>query len=146
MAPNDPIESLLARYAEAVLAKDLDACLRDCSPDIVVFDAWDRWEYRGLAAWRRFIAQWFRSLGPHRDRVTVKELSTWVDGHVAGGHAILEFAAYDAAGKRRGSLENRLTLVARERAGAWQVVHMHTSIPVKFATPPSVPRAGLPPA
>ena len=140
MPTKDPIDSFLAAYAAAVLAKDKAAFLALYSSDVVVFDSWDRWEYRGREAWGRMIDTWFGSLGSRTVKVTVKELASRVDANVATGHAILEFAAYEADGKRVGSLENRVTLVACTSPRGWEIVHEHTSIPVPFASAPAMPR------
>ena len=140
MPRNDPIESLLVTYAGAVHAKDLHAFLAAYAADVVIYDAWDRWEYRGRDTWRGFIERWFDSLGPKTVKVAVKELATQVDATLATGHAVLEFSEHDAEGRRLGALENRVTLVARKAGERWEVIHEHTSIPVPFATRPAAPR------
>ncbi len=138
---HNPIDTLLAAYAAAVLAKDADAFAALYTDDVTVFDAWDRWAYRGLAAWRGMAQAWFGSLGDEGVRVSFSEVHAEGDADIAFGHAVVEYAAVNAEGQRLRAQKNRISLVARNSGGRWQIAHEHTSLPLDFAT-----KVPLPPA
>jgi hypothetical protein len=63
---DDPIQQTLYDYEAAVLAKDIDGFVALYDRDVLVFDMWRTWSYRGIAAWREMVAGWFGSLGAER--------------------------------------------------------------------------------
>jgi uncharacterized protein (TIGR02246 family) len=136
MTPNssDPIARVLAAYQAAVYAKDLDAFTSLYDEDVHLFDMWGAWSCQGLPAWRALAADWFASLGSERVKVGVAELQVCGDGDFAAAHAFLRFTAESAEGQLLRSLDNRISLVLQRKAGAWKIVHEHTSAPVDFAT------------
>jgi ketosteroid isomerase-like protein len=62
------IEQVLAGYAAAVRAKDVDGFVRLYAKDARVFDMWGRWSYDGADAWRTMAEEWFGSLGTDQVR------------------------------------------------------------------------------
>lgn len=128
----DPVHTFLRDYAAAVFDRDLQRLVDLYAGDVLVFDSWNRWEYRGREDWAGMIAGWFEGIQDVRVRVTAKDVKTWHDAQVAGGSATLEFAALDADGQPLRSTENRLTVLLRNDGGTWRVVHQHTSVPVDF--------------
>lgn len=135
MSPNaDPVHSIVQRYAEAVRAKDVDAFMDLFTPDALIFDAWDRWQYDDASDWRAVVDAWFGSLGSTTVVVEASALQSHVGGDIAAGHGDLVFAAVDADGTRRRSMTNRATWLLRHAAGAWRIAHFHTSLPVQFGS------------
>lgn len=135
-----PIARLFDAYAAAVLAKDVDALLALYDPDVRVFDLWGEWSYEGRGAWRLAVAGWFGSLGSERVAVGVDDVQTVVGHDVAVAHAFVTYRALSAGGEPLRAMQNRLTWALRQRAGAWAVVHEHTSAPIDFATTRAVLR------
>ncbi|MBA8888802.1 uncharacterized protein (TIGR02246 family) [Dokdonella fugitiva] len=133
-AATDPLREILARYARAVLAKDVDAFVALYADDLQVFDMWGAWSLRGVDAWRTMATDWFSSLGDERVVVGVEEAACTAMGDLAFGHAILTYAAQAADGTPLRALTNRITLGLRRVGGEWQIAHEHTSAPIDHAT------------
>lgn len=136
----DPVREILARYAQAVLAKDVDAFVALYADDIEVFDMWGAWSLRGIDAWRAMATDWFSSLGEERVVVGVEEAAGTATDDLAFGHAILTYAAHAADGTPLRSLVNRITLGLRRVGGEWKIVHEHTSAPIDHATTKAILR------
>ena len=134
MNPNDPVTAALAAYRAAVYAKDADAFCALYDPDIHVFDMWGQWQHQGLAAWRQMAEGWFDAVGNERVIVEITEVHAEQASDLAFGHACLRFSAQAADGSTLRSMSNRLTLVMRQRAGSWKIVHQHTSSPIDHAS------------
>jgi uncharacterized protein (TIGR02246 family) len=131
---NAPILQMLDAYKAAVHAKDVDAFCALFADDLRVFDMWGRWSHDGLPAWRAMATGWFGSLGDERVAVKFDEVRTRVLGDMATAQAFVKFSAVSPAGETLRSLNNRLTWVLHREAGAWKVIHEHTSAPVDNAT------------
>lgn len=127
---NDPVSAALAAYRAAVLAKDVDAFCALYDADVHVFDMWGQWVHQGMAIWRAMAEGWFGSLGDERVVVEFSEVLGETVGDLAFGHAFVRFSAQTADGTTLRSMSNRLTLVMRQRAGSWKIVHQHTSSPI----------------
>jgi ketosteroid isomerase-like protein len=69
--------------------------------------------------------------------VEADDVKTTVSGDMALLTAFLTYRAVDASGQELRSLDNRLSWVARQRGGRWQVVHEHTSVPIAHAARPA---------
>jgi uncharacterized protein (TIGR02246 family) len=130
----DPVAQALAAYQTAVYAKDVDAFVALFDADVHVFDMWGQWTHQGLAAWRAMAEGWFGSLGDERVVVEFSEVQGEAVGDLAYGHAFARFSARAADGQTLRSLDNRLTLVMRQQAGGWKIVHQHTSAPIDHAS------------
>lgn len=136
------VEVLLDAYGKAVFEKNLEAFLALFDKDARIFDMWGAWSYDGLAAWREMVTGWFSSLGADRDRVTFEDVEFLFSGDLATVSAFARFAAVSPEGKELRFLYNRITLVLRRSsrrgpdaaAGAWKIVHQHTSAPVDGGT------------
>lgn len=146
-AVNDLAElhALLALYAAAAYAKDVDQFMSLYADDARVFDLWGAWEVVGAPAWRKSIAEWFGSLGDDRVVVEFDGVAVSVGGGIAAITAIVRYSAEAASGALVRQMANRLTWVLRPAtasegagagagAGSWQVFHEHTSAPVDSAT------------
>jgi ketosteroid isomerase-like protein len=128
--------ALFDRYAAAVRAKDVDAFLSVYDENVRVFDLWQRWLYEGGAEWRENIEGWFAATGDDAtDRPEFTDIHVTSGGEVAGAHATVTYAAYNADGEQIRALPNRITWILRKTpAGDWKVVHEHTSAPVDQET------------
>ena len=125
------MEEILAAYAAAVRAKDVDAFVGLYSDDVRTFDLWEQWTYDGKEALRAMVAEWFGSL-PADEEVVIRfdEVRTQGGLDVAAVSAFTTFAAVSPDGTELRSMNNRLTWVLRKDAdGAWKIVHEHTSAP-----------------
>ena len=120
------IRELLETYRAAVRAKDVDAFCALYDEDVVLFDMWGEWSYRGLPAWRRNVEQWFGSLGDELVGVDFDELE--VRGPVA--HMLVRYSGLSAEGEELRALWSRMTWVVVDGL----VIHEHSSSPASFET------------
>jgi uncharacterized protein (TIGR02246 family) len=126
-----PIEAMLAEYAAAVRAKDVDRFVAIYASDVRVFDLWGRWSYDGAAAWRGMATEWFGSLGDEQVGVEFEDVQTLVGDGVAVVHAFITFKGLAADGTELRAMNNRFTWALRKTSDeTWQVVHEHSSAPV----------------
>ena len=125
------MEQILAAYAAAVRAKDVDAFVGLYADDVRNFDLWSEWSYDGKDALRRMVSEWFGSL-PDDEVVSVKfdDVRSEPGTDVAAVSAFTTFAALSPDGTELRSMNNRLTWILRKDAGgAWKIAHEHTSAP-----------------
>jgi uncharacterized protein (TIGR02246 family) len=125
------MDEMLAAYAAAVRAKDVDAFVGLYADDVRTFDLWGVWTYDGKGALHGMVAEWFGSL-PDDEVVAVRfdDVRTQTGTDVAAVSAFTTFAALSPDGTELRSMNNRLTWVLRKDAdGAWKVAHEHTSAP-----------------
>ncbi|MBV8260485.1 MAG: nuclear transport factor 2 family protein [Paraburkholderia sp.] len=132
--PDDPILQILHEYKSAVFAKDVDAFVALYDSDVLVFDMWGAWTYRGIASWREMVAGWFGSLGTDRVVVDFSEAQTIVAQNLAVVHAFVSFKAVAADGETLRSMDNRLTVTLKQGGDGWKIVHQHSSSPIDPAT------------
>jgi ketosteroid isomerase-like protein len=132
--PAARIEAVLKAYGDAVLAKDVDAFVALYDLEVEVFDAWGTWSYRGVAAWRRMVADWFGSLGSERVLVAATEVRAAASTELAMLNAAMTYRSVSVEGKELHAMTNRLTWGLRRQGDAWRIVHEHTSVPVEFST------------
>jgi uncharacterized protein (TIGR02246 family) len=125
--------SVLELYRSGVKAKDVDAFIGLYADDVRVFDAWGTWFYSGVAAWRAVVAEWFGSLGTDTVEVLFSEIRIEAGMELAALNSIVSYTNHSAAGAKLRSMENRITWVLVRRAGAWRIVHEHSSAPIDFA-------------
>ena len=129
-----PVHEALSRYSAAAYEKDVDAFVSLYADDLHVFDMWNSWELRGIAAWRAMAAGWFSSLGDERVVVKASEVVANVNADLALGHATLTYTAISANGQELRSLDNRITLALRRAGNDWKIFHEHTSGPIDHQT------------
>lgn len=125
------MEQILAAYAAAVRAKDVDAFVGLYADDVRNFDLWSEWSYDGKDALRRMVSVWFGSL-PDDEVVSVKfdDVRSEPGTDVAAVSAFTTFAAMSPDGTELRSMNNRLTwILRRDAGGAWKIAHEHTSAP-----------------
>lgn len=125
------MEEMLAAYAAAVRAKDVEAFLSLYDDDVRTFDLWSVWSYDGKDALRRMVEEWFGS-SQTADVVAVEfdEVRSEPGDDVAAVSAFTTYRGLSAEGEELRSMNNRLTWVLRRGdAGTWKIVHEHTSAP-----------------
>ena len=125
------MDDMLAAYAAAVRAKDVDAFVGLYADDVRTFDLWQEWTYDGKDALRAMVAEWFGSLANDEEvAVRFDDVRTVAGSEVAAVTAFTTFAAVSPDGTESRSMNNRLTWVLRKEAdGSWKIVHEHTSAP-----------------
>jgi uncharacterized protein (TIGR02246 family) len=125
------MDEMLAAYAAAVRAKDVEAFLDLYADDVRTFDLWGVWSYDGKNVLREMVAEWFGSL-PDDEVVAVRfdDVRSELGTDVAAVTAFTTFAAVAPDGTELRSMNNRLTWVLRKDGdGAWKIAHEHTSAP-----------------
>lgn len=122
---------MLAAYAAAVRAKDVDAFLGLYADDVRTFDLWSVWAYDGKSSLRDMVSEWFGSLGDDEVvAVEFDEVRAQSGEDVAAVSAFTTFRALSSQGDELRSMNNRLTWVLRKADdGTWKIVHEHTSAP-----------------
>jgi len=128
------IDAIADRYVAAVFNKDEAAFLSLYDQDVVVFDMWDRWSYKGREAWSRTVKSWFGSLGSENVRVTFTCEMCVVDDDWAIWCGTVKYAGLSAEGAELRAMENRMSWSLRRRADRWLIVHEHSSSPADFKT------------
>jgi uncharacterized protein (TIGR02246 family) len=125
------MDEMLAAYAAAVRAKDVDAFVGLYADDVRTFDLWQEWTYDGKDALRGMVAEWFGSLADDEEvAVRFDEVRTEAGSEVAAVSAFTTFAAVARDGTESRSMNNRLTWVlCKEADGSWKIAHEHTSAP-----------------
>ncbi|HET9251586.1 MAG TPA: nuclear transport factor 2 family protein [Candidatus Eisenbacteria bacterium] len=122
------IRSEMEAIADAVRAKDVDAFLSRCSPEIVVYDLLPPLEHVGMAAVRR---NWADALGRFQGSADfeVRDLDIAVDGDVAFCRTLARFGGMLKSGTRVHTWL-RSTFGFRRTNGRWKIVHQHASVPI----------------
>jgi len=87
----ESIEQVLAGYASAVRAKDVDGFVALFATDVRVFDMWGRWSYDGADAWRGMAEEWFGSLGDEQVAVEFDNVETVPGDDLAIVHAFVTY-------------------------------------------------------
>ena len=125
------MEELLAKYAAAVRAKDVDAFVGLYADDVRTFDLWSEWSYDGKDALRAMVSEWFGSLeADELVAVAFDDVRTQAGPDVGAVSAFTTFAAVAPDGTELRSMNNRLTWVLRKDGdGTWKIAHEHTSAP-----------------
>jgi ketosteroid isomerase-like protein len=126
------IRALEARFAAAVVAKDVGAIMKTYALDVFVFDVVPPRQYVGEAAyaedWRTLFSGFS---GPIHFEISDLAIST--DGTIAYGHSIQRLSGADPSGHSV-DMTARVTDVYRKIAGRWRIVQEHVSVPVDLAT------------
>jgi uncharacterized protein (TIGR02246 family) len=122
------IRILIATWADAVHAGDMDAVLADHSDDIVMFDVPPPSAgLRGIAAYRDAWPPFFdwQAIGAHFEIVS---LDVTAGDDVGFAHALLRCGTDEELRRNPGNLL-RLTVGLRKQDGRWVVTHEHHSFP-----------------
>ena len=130
----ETVSQVLAAYKAAVNAKDVDTFVSLYDEDMVIFDMWGEWSYKGVESWRRIVTDWFGSLGNERLIVELDNAQVITEHNIAIAHAFVIFKGISAEGETLRAMENRFTWVLRNREGVWKILHEHSSAPIDFET------------
>jgi uncharacterized protein (TIGR02246 family) len=125
---------VLDTYKAAVNAKDVDTFVSVYDQDVVVFDMWGEWSYKGVEAWRRMVIDWFGSLGSERVIVELNDVQVITEHSIAIIHAFVTFKGISAEGEALRAMQNRFTWVLKNREGVWKILHEHSSAPIDLET------------
>jgi ketosteroid isomerase-like protein len=128
----EAIRAEMESIIESVRAKDVNAFLAHCSPDVVVFDMLPPLKHEGVDAVR---ASWKSALQDFVGRADyeVIDLGIAVNGDVAFCLSLNRFGGTT----RDGKLVNnwlRSTIAFRKIEGLWKIVHHHVSVPFDMRT------------
>jgi uncharacterized protein (TIGR02246 family) len=138
-APADgaAVKAVIDALMDAVRAKDVEAMLSHCAPDIVTFDMVPPIKHEGADAIRLLWAKTLAEFEPPLD-YEFRELDITVGGDVAFARSLNRFGGMKADGKR---IVNwlRSTLGFRKVDGRWKIVHEHISVPFDMGTGKAMP-------
>ena len=126
------IRAELESIIEAVRAKDVNAFLAHCSPEIVVYDLLPPLEHEGVEAVRKSWKSAFQDFVGRAD-YEVRDLDITVNDDVAFCRSLNRFGGTT----RDGKLVNhwlRSTIAFRKIQGLWKIVHQHVSVPIDMQT------------
>jgi uncharacterized protein (TIGR02246 family) len=136
------IRQVIERWVAAVRAKDADAATAAHAPDVVSFDLAPPLEYRGAAANRESLAEWFptfRGLVGYE----IRDLAITAGDDVAFAHSLNRIHGARTDGTQT-DVWVRATMGFRRIDGRWAITHEHVSVPFEM-TPPFKASLGLRP-
>lgn len=121
------IRALIADWARAIRAKDVDAVMRHYAADVVAFDLAPPLQYAGADALRASLAAWFPTFrGPLG--YDVRELDVTAGADVAFCRSLNRISGMRADGAAT-DVWVRATIGLRRIDGTWKVTHEHASVP-----------------
>ena len=115
------IRTLVAEWAKAARAKDMDGVLAHHTDDIVMFDVPMPLQAKGIREYRQTWELFFANSPGGPGAFEVTELQVTAGETVAYAHAILRIV--DSAA--------RLTIGMRKQGGQWRIAHEHHSYPIE---------------
>ena len=121
------VRAVFESWTAAVRRRDIDAILKNHSPDIVMFDVPPPFQSRGIDAYRN---TWdmFYSWSSDPIPFEVTNMSITAGNNVAFVVATMRCAEPGIGGKPKG-LDFRLTVGLRKIEGRWTITHEHHSVP-----------------
>jgi uncharacterized protein (TIGR02246 family) len=136
------IRQLIDRWVQAVRAKDVDAAMASYAPDALAFDLAPPLQYRGAAANRRSLEDWFPTFrGPVG--YEIRDLTITAGDEVAFSHSLNRLSGARTDGTET-DVWVRATVGFRKIGGRWTITHEHVSVPFEM-TPPFKASLGLKP-
>lgn len=132
LTENTEIQTLIERYRQAIVAKDLEALMGFYADDIVSFDAVKALQFKGKAAYR---AHWEECMnycpGPHLFEFAQLHVVQGQD--LAFAHWLVHCGGADDQGQVKGSWM-RASAGYQRIGGQWRIVHEHWSAPFDMAS------------
>jgi ketosteroid isomerase-like protein len=122
------LQDLLASWAAAVRAQDIDGVLRDHAPDILMFDVVEPRQIEGIDAYRSTWVDQFFPWNSTTRKFDLSEINISAGETVAFATALLDCSGVE--GGKTVSFELRLTVGFEKRDGRWMVTHEHHSEPL----------------
>ena len=127
------IRQLIDEWVKAVRAKDVDAAIAAYAPDVLSFDLAPPLAYRGAAANRKSLEEWFPSFrGPVG--YEIRDLTITAGDDVAFSHSLNRITGARTDGTET-DVWVRATVCFRKIGGKWTITHDHVSVPFEM-TPP----------
>lgn len=127
------VQDVLDTYKSAIYEQDTDKFLTLYHPDIHIFDSWNHWESKGIAAWKEHVAEWFNGLGNESVLLQVEfnDVVVQEDTAVTFVHCAVTFAARDEdLDETLRQMTNRFTFGLKKADDSWSIVHEHSSLPI----------------
>jgi uncharacterized protein (TIGR02246 family) len=131
-ADETAVRSVIDAITNAVRAKDVEAMLAHCAPDIATFDMVPPLKHEGAEAIRRLWATTLATFDPPLE-YDVHHLELMVGGDLAISRSLNRFGGTGTDGTRNVSWLCS-TLGLRKLDGRWKVVHEHVSVPFDMET------------
>lgn len=125
-------QNILKKYSQSILEKDLETHCSLYDDNVLVYDMWQNWTYKGIKEWKKNVQDWFSSLGELRDTVSFEEIDMIEKEELALITSIVRFAAIDQQGVELRYLQNRFTWVLSKKESLWKIIHQHSSSPIDF--------------
>jgi ketosteroid isomerase-like protein len=122
---NEPqIRGLIASWAKAVRARDMEGALAHHAKNIVMFDVPLPVQSKGIKAYKKTWELFFASNPGGKGSFELRELKIVAGDTVAFCHALL------LAGSAK-KPQGRLTIGLKKVHGEWMIVHEHHSYPIE---------------
>jgi len=122
-----PIRTLIADWADALRAKDIDRVMSHYAPDILLFDLAPPLQYLGADAYRKNWEEWFPSWqGPIG--CEIRDLNIAMGDDLAFCHSLNRISGTRTDGQKT-DVWVRRTACYRTINGKWLIAHEHVSVP-----------------
>ena len=128
------LQDILQKYSQSILEKDLEGFCSLYDDNVLVYDMWQQWTYKGINEWKKNVHDWFSSLGELRDKVSFDDIEIVEKQEMALVTAIVRFAAIDQQAIELRFLQNRFSWVLCKKENGWKIIHQHSSSPIDFET------------
>jgi len=129
----NPATQILDAYRNAVVTRDVEAFMAIYDDDVLLFDAWTRFDEFGVDVWRGMINDWFSSHPGDEFELRFDDVHTVVGEDVAIAQGILSFTII-VDGVPSHQQVHRYTAGIQKKGDTWKIVHEHTSMPVDHRT------------
>ena len=129
--PNDDelIREIIENWANATQACRKDDVLSNHSPKALIFDTLPPLKYEDAATYRASFDKWWPETAADKSLFELNDLTIVSGDDVAFAHAIVKCGGTTPDGA---TFEDtvRFTHCLQKKAGKWQIVHSHTSMPI----------------
>ncbi len=127
------IRRLMEAWVTAIRAKDVDAAMAFYAHDALSFDLAPPLQYRGAAASRKSLEEWFPTFrGPVGYQI--RDLTITAGAEVAFSHSLNRISGARTDGTET-DVWVRATVCFRKLGDRWTITHEHVSVPFEM-TPP----------
>lgn len=132
--PHTPAD-ILTEYAAAIDSLDVEAFVGLYDEGALVFDAFDRWAFRGTAEWRPWVQAWFGEM-PQGGGARFENVTVFENGGVAALAADVAYFSLNDDSSPGDEMVIRYTAnLGRDSSdGRWRILMEHTSIPLDAET------------
>ncbi|HEY9154475.1 MAG TPA: nuclear transport factor 2 family protein [Opitutaceae bacterium] len=130
MPNHSEITAFIETFKSTAFAKDVSGFLALYDDDARIFDLWKKWSYRGVAAWKPAVEEWFKHTGENRDAISLHDVVIQGAEGFCTVTAFITFSCVDPKGVVLRAMHERLTLVLTKSQSGWKILHQHSSAPV----------------